>query len=230
MRVGKNRGYLQEGGGTSWTWLVTFNDLLTLLVTFFALLLAFSTPRQAFLTQAADSFRKVWGISQTVEKEGTAIPAVVKPLRDRDIETEKTKKIIESKGRLETMKREILAWQRGFPYLSSTAGPLAITVEAPAAVFFIPASVELTEKATAIMKDIGDILRRAGAFVRVEVRHEEGEKTARGISRAAVLADYLVLGVGIPPERVSLAAPTMDRINSTGDDGRIVLVISPAKL
>lgn len=230
-----SRGYSEAFEEPKKSWLVTFNDLLTLIFTFFALLLAFSTPSQKYISQAGDSFRKVWGITSKGEDRGAIIPRMVEPIEDKDIAIEKAKRIMEIRSRLETLKTELLALHGEFPHLSYTAAPLAMTVEVPASFVFISGSANIQEKAATLLKRVADASQRVVASIRVEIREEPGggRKEAGAvatINKVAAVADYLSSTLGIPPERVSVALPSSDGINRPGNSGRVIIVISPGKL
>ncbi len=60
----------QEGGGGAPDWLVTFADLMSLLVCFFVLIISFSIQDKEKLQVVAGSMREAFGVKDTARKNG----------------------------------------------------------------------------------------------------------------------------------------------------------------
>jgi len=191
----------KEAGATGQAegWLVTFNDLLTLLFTFFVLIIAFSSVRGEFLKDAAASVRRALG----AETAGAAriLSPLVGPLSDRGIETEKARREAERELRLAALHEGLKTVLAGHPYVFCARIPGSVTIRIPAAALFDPSSAALTAHGAALLAAVSGPARGAGAFMTLEAPRSAGGAPHRA---GAAVADFLTAGGGMSPERINL--------------------------
>ena len=192
-----------EGGGAP-LWMVTYGDLMSLLLTFFVLLLSFSTitEEEAF-KQAIASFRGAVGF---LPRELTVVQINPMPKRmkrtSRTIE-ELARKLLQIMGKDDKVKIELDA-----------QGGLKISL--PNQVLFDTARAELKVEAYAVLNDVGEVLAELPiAFF--EVRgHTDNRPLVRSsqyrdnydlsFGRADAVARYLNRAQDIPLDQFEIIA------------------------
>jgi chemotaxis protein MotB len=134
-------------------WLITYADLMSLLLTFFVLLLSFSTLEERKVKEALSSLKGALGVLprsiQPMARPEPKPPTIQKPTREEQVKTKvgKFRRQLRSKG----LERQIQAGQRD-------RGILNITL--PASVLFRSGSAQLLESAYEVLRqDVAELLR-----------------------------------------------------------------------
>lgn len=221
IRRGNNHN---PSGDARGTWLLTFGDMITLMLTFFVLILSMSNIESLKVMGVAGSVKKILGIQE--QKEGSpkgVIESVVPSLRDDDIERARAKNGEMTLSGAPADKREALSralgnlvGEKGVPYRNGFIFSL------DEGRVFLPGSVEISVPGRSKLKSIGAILKRSDVFVRVEGNTDGLPVAIRGYSSnwelslalAVAVVKYLVSEGGIAPERLSAAgyADTRPRV------------------
>jgi chemotaxis protein MotB len=202
-------------------WMSSFSDLVTLLLTFFVLLLSMANFDPVKFSQTAESLQGVFGILETFPTIPIhPIMAVPKKTGDEQKkkeslkDAEKIKQIVETKNMSEAVKVDI------------TEKGIAIMLRDP--VGFASGSADLKEQGKEILKDIGDVIKsNADLKVRVEGHTDDVPiSTARyrsnwelSSSRSLSVVQLLSAQTGIKPENMSAVGygeyrPLVPNINS----------------
>jgi chemotaxis protein MotB len=121
-------------------WIVTFSDLVTLLLTFFVLLLSMANMDQAKFQQASDSLAGAFGVMGSSDKTEITTPAVVtfSPVNDdftsqvyrrlrtklRELKLNKKIKLVKDRGAVVLRIDEAVLFKSGQRYLQPEAGPI----------------------------------------------------------------------------------------------------------
>jgi len=168
MKQEEYRGPEKAGGDR---WLVTFNDLMTLVLTFFVLLLAFSAMKPDYLVQATNSFRNTLGGGVTA---GGGVMRVfqpfVQPLQDPDIEMEKSKRALgKDRETLARIKAKLMS-DRGVVTGAVVPGSItALRLALPTETLFDPQSHELSARGREIVTLVSAALKGEAVFVHVAI-------------------------------------------------------------
>jgi len=188
----------QEEHGHSESWLVSYCDMISLLVTFFLMMMTFSTSNQHNMTEAGVGLLKGRG---GVWKNSLAFPA----------------ESVVDIAQLGVFSREVCA-------LMSVAGggqPMTLkpiqdgfTIGFDLDASFAPGSDEVSPKLAQELLHIGRVLSRFGFTIVVEGYTDSlfkptrfyADDVAMGLSRAREAAAILLDGCAIPPERVFVSS------------------------
>ena len=223
MRRSGNTNRSQELRGR---WLLTFNDMMTLLFAFFVLIISMSRLDAAKVMGVAASARKVIGAS--VVPRGAKI-AVIEPAisaADRERTQVRGKDI---PGGLADRKKALqnsLLRVEGVVVLPRKDG-LTVLMDEP--LLFAHGSAEIIGKGRQALKSLGEILQRTDVDIRVE-GHTDDLQMASGnypsnwelsLARAVNVLEYLIAPGGLAPERLSAAGyvdtkPKAAEINNPG--------------
>ncbi len=207
-------------GGNSW--LITFNDLMTLVLTFFVLLLAFSAMKPDFVVQAANSFRNtVAGGITTGGGVMMVFQPFVKPFSDPDIEMEKRKRaLIKEEETLRSIKTNLMNI-RGIAFGSLTAAPpQGLKLSLPPALLFESQGHGLSVQGREILTHISAALKGEAIFVHVELQDAATflsgallTAETESLLRTAAVARYLSSLGDVDASRITVGA---DRKKGSG--------------
>lgn len=213
----KKRAYHEQDAQTG-RWLLTFNDLITLLLTFFVLLLAMSQVDAGKMQAISIAVRESFGTSVAVHGTSDFIEPFVFPLQDRDIESEKAKKIarqpLEREDGMGMTSEEKAVLVRSFSKVEGMDVkdvPEGLSVSAAASSYFSAGSEELHPRGRGLLAAISDILQAGNTEIRVESHAGEasrhgnlrGEKGDLSVVRAVNVVEYII-SRHIAPERLSV--------------------------
>lgn len=191
-------------------WLLTFNDMMTLLFAFFVLIISMSSLDAAKVRGVAASARKVIGAAEA--PKGSKIN-VIEPVVSS---AEREQARIGGQhvpGGLEDRKKALQ--QSLLQVAGVTVAPrkdgLAVMMSEP--LLFTPGSAELIEKGQQALKALGTILQRTDVEIRVEGHTDDLPLTPGkypsnwelSLARAVNAVQYLALQGGVAPERLSAA-------------------------
>lgn len=196
-------------------WLLTFNDMITLLLAFFVLIISMSSIEAAKVKGVAEAARKVLGIKP--EQEGNkrgVIESVIPSLRDADIERERTKK--GSKQVTGAFVDRRVAMSKALENLEGLKiVPLnnGFSLSMNEQILFSPGSSEISIKGHDALKALGEILQKSDVLIRVEGNTDNlpistGKFPSNwelSLARAVDVVKYLASEGKISPERLSAA-------------------------
>lgn len=152
----------QEPGAPGW--MVTFADMMSLLLTFFILLLSFSTMEEKKVKEALSSLRGALGVlpkSTEISKPDISPPQIRKPPRTEQTEKQigKLQEQLRSKG----MEKKVEL---------SDQGKGILNIRVPASLLFRSGSAQLLESSYGILENISELmahyLRSYDADFRIE--------------------------------------------------------------
>jgi chemotaxis protein MotB len=200
MRVGYKKGTVMAGSeGFGGRWLLTFNDMITLILTFFVLILSMSDMDKASIDQVSQSVSEAFGVGGVREP---LVPArTTQPSMDRgQIQAEKNPEI--SKMAIQ------IASLPGMEAQTTTSG---IRISMKEKVLFAPESDELDENSRHVLLALAPVLRESKASMTVEghtdkrpiVNQRFPSNWELSTARAVSVVTFLVEKGGIAPERLS---------------------------
>jgi chemotaxis protein MotB len=195
-------------------WIITFADMVTLLMVFFILLFAIGTIEQAKWRQIKESLREALG-ADAIEELGTRQGLdVIKTQVD-----EQTVHAVDEVGAMVNREMEdIITEVEEFVFKNKLAGEVRVSSDERGAVItisdvvlFPPGSAEMTPKGRATLRQVFDVLKQFNYNVKVEGHTDNTPiRTLRYPSnwelsafRAAEVA-HMLIDDGFPPERLSL--------------------------
>jgi len=193
-------------------WLLTFNDMMTLVFTFFVLILSFSSMQSSEILLATDSFSRTLHPGNTEGIFRSIIGPVVSPYRDQDIEIEKKKKAIinHEEGKAGKLKLTMLAIVGGEEQATIDQIRNEITVNMEEATLFKPDSYLLHNHGELVMTKIADKIRDGKVDIRIECF--DNNEPSGGVSQASVnmsmlragaITRYLIEQGRVQPQRLS---------------------------
>lgn len=201
----------RDDSGKQANWMLTFNDLMMLLLTFFVLLLAFSTLQPQKASQAAASAVSALGAERM---GGNALEWFIRPFVDRDIEAHKSRQGATRPGDIVRDRQAVVAQALATipgARLDAAVGGFAARLPLPG--LFEGDTLRLGPVLKGVLDRLADVSRGGGARVVVAVAavHEmngpeesRGERRRRSILRSDAVARYLHEAGGVPAERISV--------------------------
>jgi chemotaxis protein MotB len=176
-------------------WLLTFNDLLTLVLTFFVLVLALSRMDAAQMREASHSMRMALTAAPGVER--FFAPFIVGLIRDREIAAERDKRRNVGEEALMQAARKI----EGSEVRAADGGMIVVIADDG---FFHRGQKDMAEGAQAQLAPLCEALRKTSGSIRVETYAAEGTGSwDLSIGRAMSVVHYLTKVGGIAPGRLS---------------------------
>jgi chemotaxis protein MotB len=169
--MGRGRKAKQEGGGVP-EWVVTFADMMSLLLTFFILLLSFSTISEEDFQRAVMSLQGAFGVLSYMQTEIQPIsemPRVNRSAMDRA--ARRLRRQLQIRGQEKDVKIEFDA-----------TGGLKIVL--PTAILFGSASADLMPAAAPVLADVADVLKSLPeVFIEVRGHTDSRPMTSSGAFR-----------------------------------------------
>jgi len=214
----------EEAGGAP-GWITTFADLMSLLLTFFILMLSFSSMRAEQLKQMVTAVRQSMGVTQNQfsnVKEDVDIPAIVERMAD----TPGTMGMDDTEN---SMKSFVAS--KGFSSnISIEKNNRGVVMRIKNDLLFIRGSAELSKKAFPVLDEFGRIIRNKVFFISVEGHTDNlNIRTIRypsnwelGADRAGSVARYLISEGHMAPSRflVTSFGATMPLVENDTDEHR----------
>lgn len=200
--MARRRSGDDDGDGGAPAWVVTYGDLMSLLLTFFVLLLSFSSVHEEEFRKAMASLQGALGVmprERTVIQLPKATPEVPRPRPERQVAA-RLARYIKVRGLSANMK------------VRQLAGGFKITMQNPA--LFEIGRAELTEEARWILADVGVLLNDLADFgIQIEghtdnvpIRTEEFPSNLElSAGRSLAVARFFIDRQGFDPVRISVA-------------------------
>lgn len=198
-----------EGHNNSERWLLTYSDLITLLMIFFVVMYALSNVDVAKYKQISESLRVAMGGGKTIiGSEDTAnVSSEIKPINDNQTsETEKAK--------MEELKKSVDKYlqQNGLSESVSTKiDERGLVVSINDTLFFDTGKADIKPEFAKKLIEIGKILNQINNYVRIEGHtdnvpiktSEYNSNWQLSAARAANVTELLVNQAGIAPQKLS---------------------------
>jgi chemotaxis protein MotB len=158
MAIERKRSQSAEGGAPAWV--VTYGDMMSLLLTFFILIISFSTISKEGFEEAAGSMKGAFGV---MPEEA----AVVKLWKDRQIGREEEKyQAVEQMARELKRRLQVQGREQDVKVKYDKQGGLKITL--PSSVLFDTARAELRPESLPVLTDVAELLTEMpDAFIEV---------------------------------------------------------------
>ena len=204
----QNKHKKTEGGGGKW--LLTFNDMVTLLLTFFVLILSLSKPDASKLAEAAYSVSAAFNLSGYGRKaDGKVFTPFVVPMRNRALIFERDKRKLAG---------HINEAAKTFPDLDESAMDVKVIEEEVSVVLgekllFKTGMAEIEERNRPVLKILGSILQKTDCLIKVSghtdnvlINNEQFPSNWElSTARAVNVVKYFISEGDILPERLSAA-------------------------
>ncbi|MEF8794797.1 OmpA/MotB family protein [Thiohalorhabdus sp.] len=206
-------------------WMVTFSDLLSLMLTFFVLLLSMSTLSESSLQRIASAVDQGLGIIERGGPFGMWIqPQDVKVTPKMQATYRKEMEVLHRNlsSRLEQMGARAR--------LGTDPQGESLTLSLQAEALFPSAETRLTDRARYVLGEVGEVLRHVPGRLQV-VGHSDSvpmggsgrvsDNWALSLDRAVNVAHYLARDVHLDPNRISVAGygpsrPVADNATEAG--------------
>lgn len=139
-------------------WIVTFSDMMTLLLTFFVLLLSMANMDQAKFQQAADSLAGAFGVMGSSDKTEVTIPRVVSfsPIND-DFTAQVYRRLRTKMRELKLNKKIKLIKDRG-----------AVVLRIDESILFASGQKELNPDAHSVLRKVAELVRPLPLKLKIE--------------------------------------------------------------
>ena len=237
MAIGRKSS--EDQGGK---WLLTFNDMVTLLLTFFVLILSLSKLDAPKVMQASYSIRAIFNMAERGEQADVAVftPFVVR-MGSRDLKFERKKKELAERinkvaqaaaktlegGVAAVPGEKLLSWKNVMDARVVDAG---VAVALGEKLLFETGKAEIGERNQSALKALCSILQEIDCQVRVEGNTDEvpinneqfPSNWELSVGRAVSVVKYFISEGEIPPERLSAAgyADSRPRFPAVNDRNR----------
>lgn len=177
--------------------MVTFSDMVTLLLTFFVLLLSMATMDQIKFTQASDSLAGAFGVLESSSRTEVAPPQVVSYSPVDDDFTARVYRRIRTKVRELKLDRQIeLVKDRG-----------AVVLRVDEAILFDVGQATLSPDAEPVLRQVAELVRPLPLNMRIEGHTDDaGDDLANwdlSVTRAVSVLRFMVTNQLLPLNRLS---------------------------
>ncbi|SHJ81097.1 chemotaxis protein MotB [Malonomonas rubra DSM 5091] len=178
-------------------WMVTFSDMVTLLLTFFVLLLSMANMDQIKFNQAADSLAGAFGVLGSADKTEVTSPKVVSFTPVNDDFTSQVYRRLKTKLReLKLNKKVKLVKDRG-----------AVVLRIDESILFASGQRTLNPDAEPVLRRVAELVRPLPLKLKVEGHTDNrGNELANwdlSVSRAVSVLRYLAANQLIPLNRLA---------------------------
>ncbi|MBN2516025.1 MAG: OmpA family protein [Deltaproteobacteria bacterium] len=205
----------EEGGGK---WLTTFNDMVTLLLTFFVLVLSMADTDSGKVKEMCRSVQDAFGMLQWGELSGVrAFTPFISPRGNQILTYEKKKEA------LADHLNEITG-------IDATVTENGVSIIMGEKVLFETAKADFGKKDQTVLEKLSPILKNADCQIRVEGHTDNvpisneyfASNWELSTARAVALIKYFIHDGGISPERLSAAgyADARPRFANISDSNR----------
>jgi chemotaxis protein MotB len=188
-----------SAGAVGGRWIMTFNDMITLILAFFVLVLSMSDMDKASIDQISQSVSEAFGVGGI--RKPLVTPRTSQPSADRgQIQAEKNPEISKMAIQIASL-----------PGMEAQTTPGGIRIAMKEKVLFAPESEVLNESSRQVLLALVPFLREAKASITVEghtdsrpiVNERFPSNWELSTARAVSVVTFLVEKGGIAPERLS---------------------------
>ena len=194
-------------------WLTTFNDMVTLLLTFLVLVLSLSVTDKSKLQQAAYSMKAVFDMPKPKKEIGMVFTPFVIPMR------KKTATFEDKKRELAERIKETVEMIAGAAGDGASAGPEVKVIKEGVSVtfgekmLFETGMAEIKEKNRPVLKSLGSIFQKTDSRIRVDGHTDDvpintpefPSNWELSTARAVNVIKYFISEAGLLPEKLSAA-------------------------
>ncbi len=208
-------------------WMVTYSDLVTLLLTFFVLLLSMASMDPVRFTEASSSLKDAFGVHKEPAHVDFAIPILPSPPISTysPIQEQTTQKVYEKiKSQIDSLR------------LTNNVGVLknddeSIILRINDSVLFAPKKSRISSQSYSILRMVADIIRPLPMDLRIE-GHTDDQKVSDSqfgnwdlsVSRAVAVLRFFTQSELLPLDRMSAVGYGKDRpIVANSDDAQRAL-------
>lgn len=197
--MAKKKKKKEEGGGAP-DWMVTYSDMVTLLLTFFVLLLSMASLDQVKFSQAAGSLRGAFGVFGGKDRQEMSPPTVIEfsPIQD-DLVQRLYNRILTKFNRIKLDPRIKVVKNRG-----------AVVLRVQDSILFASGSSEVKEEAKPTLKKIAQLVKPLPFQLRIEGHTDDapiaGEDTTNwdlSVDRSTSVLKYFMRQDLFPLDRMS---------------------------
>ena len=187
-------------------WMITFSDLLTLLMTFFVMLLSMSSTDKSRLESLSSSLRGALGVLEAGERGEVHTPKAI-PHRP-DIGQSLVAHVKEALDSLDLKGGEAEKFGAEMKVVREGS---SVLVTLPDGVLFRPGSKSLSPRAFRVLRKLGAVLRKWNYPIQVRGHSDAGgevsARSALGLSlmRTTAVVNFLQFRVGIQASRLVAA-------------------------
>ena len=207
--------------GVSEGWMVTFSDLMTLLLTFFVLLLSMSSLTRNVLTEI-NTFMSPRNYlnDATAGRISDRMRLILQLLREPDVTQDETtlkdvlfpNDVLPDEMNNATLEDNLKVFRK----------PEGLVIVMTDALLFAKGSNRLTPAAKKILHSLVDVLHHTNADINISGFADEGDAASKkGLmelsgERAIAVLDYFLKSGGLPPQRFTISAYGADRPREEG--------------
>jgi len=178
-------------------WMVTFSDMVTLLLTFFVLLLSMSTTDQVKFSRASDSLAGAFGVLASSDKTEINKPNVVSYSPVNDDFTSRVYRRLKTKLRELKLNRKIdLVKDRG-----------AVVLRVDESILFASGQKQLSPEAFPVLRKVAELVRPLPLNLKVEGHTDNrGDELANwdlSVGRAVSVLRFLASNQLLPLSRLA---------------------------
>ncbi|MEA3437158.1 MAG: OmpA family protein [Thermodesulfobacteriota bacterium] len=199
-------------------WVVTFGDLMSLLLCFFVLLLSFSEMDKAVYKQVAGSLREAFGVQRKVKTMDPAkgIKMISKDFDQELIATQRREEFIATQKRKtigEDLKKAVETLSQGMKNLIQVEiGDKAITVRLMGETTFDSGKAAIKQQMKPLLRKIGSVLKKTKGNITVTGHTDNVPLRSNwiyksnlelSIARAASVAEFMLHKTYIKPSRIA---------------------------
>jgi len=195
-------------------WLLTFNDMMTLVLTFFVLILSMSSLDMNRVRQVSNAVADTFGATlQTREAVSAVFEPILRSIADPDIERQRMRDALNGSRPRSAKKTglELIGSMNRLPGISARMVNGRLSVILDEALMFAPGSAELEANDSLTLEGLCGILRSTDGDIRVEghtddrpIHSSYPSNWELSAARAVNILKFLVKG-GVAPERLSAA-------------------------
>ncbi|MCP4371420.1 MAG: OmpA family protein [Deltaproteobacteria bacterium] len=222
-RIKKLKGQIGEGAPA---WVVTFGDLMSLLLCFFVLLLSFSEMDKAIYKQVAGSLKQAFGVQRKVKtmEPAKGIKMIAKNFDQKLIATRPLEEFVVMQ-RKQTIGKELKkavgeefkkageALSKGMKNLIQVeVGDREITVRLMGETTFDSGKADIKQQMKPLLRKIGSVLKKTKGNITV-TGHTDNvplrsswiykSNLELSIARAAIVAEFLLHKTHLKPSRIA---------------------------
>ena len=192
-----------KGGGGSPAWMVTYSDMVTLLLTFFVLLISMSDINQIKFVKAVGSLRGALGILESTDFEDVYPIELLKKSTLFDERVQKVYEQIESRIEDLNLNEDIeVVKDRG-----------AVVLRLNTAILFPPGGSEVKPKASPVLENVAELVRPMQLDLRIEGHTDDTPVARPDFSNWDLSVDRAVSVLKFFAQRQLLS---LDRLSAAG--------------